>query len=73
MKRPDPICNEVREALATDGPRGLRDNDAARRHLAQCGDCFAFLESVDEIETGAGPRTRPSPGLPARVHPNSHK
>ena len=45
-------CRTIRDRLATEGPGALRDDEAAQRHVAECNDCFAFLESLSAIESG---------------------
>ena len=45
-------CKKIRDTLASDGPQALRRDDAAQQHLAECNECFAFLESLSEIENG---------------------
>jgi TonB family protein len=49
-----PKCQKIRDTLATDGPQALRGDETARQHLAECEECFAFLESLSQIDTGLG-------------------
>jgi len=45
-------CKKIRETLAAEGPRALGRDDAAQQHLAECSECFTFLESLSQIENG---------------------
>jgi len=47
-------CRKIQDTLAADGPQALRGNEAAQQHLAECDDCFGFLETLSEIEAGLG-------------------
>ncbi len=58
------ICKKIQDTLATDGPQALRRDDAAQQHLAECNECFAFLESLSAIENGL----QGMPGLDAPDH-----
>jgi len=43
-------CERVEAILATDGARALREDAAAREHVAECSACFALLESTAELD-----------------------
>ena len=45
-------CKKIQDTLAADGPQALRQDKAAQQHLTECNECFAFLESLSEIENG---------------------
>ena len=47
-------CKNIQETLATDGPRALRQDENAQQHLADCNECFAFLEALSTVEDGLG-------------------
>ena len=43
------ICRRIQDTLAVEGAQALREDDVAQRHLADCADCFAALESLNEL------------------------
>lgn len=47
MKR---TCRRLQRILAEHGPTALADDEAAQDHLADCGDCFAVLEGMAELD-----------------------
>ena len=46
------ICRKLQDTLAVDGPRALGEDQGAQDHLAECPSCFAFLESIAELDQG---------------------
>ena len=44
-------CDEIQELLAAEGAEVLSFNPAAREHLAECPECFRFLESLQELDS----------------------
>ncbi len=59
------ICKQLKDVLATEGPRALQADEAAQQHLSECAACFDFLESLSAIE--AGLHSLPSLDAPQRV------
>lgn len=45
-----PVCRRVQKTLAEEGPRGLRPDEAAQAHLAECAECYAVLEALAEMD-----------------------
>ncbi len=45
-------CRQIREILTHDGLAALQADTAAQDHLAECADCFAFLEVQAELDSG---------------------
>ncbi len=43
-------CRRLQEILAGEGPVALRGDEAAQRHLEECADCFAVLESQAALD-----------------------
>ena len=43
------ICKELQDLLASEGPQAIRENEEAQQHLGECGECFAFLETLSEL------------------------
>ncbi len=46
------ICRRLQDILAERGPTALRDDEAAQRHLEECNDCFAVLDSLAALDAG---------------------
>jgi hypothetical protein len=44
-------CERIRETLASEGARALREDEAAQRHVAECDACFALLEAASELDS----------------------
>ena len=44
-------CTKLRRLLADGGPATLAGNREAEDHLVDCGECFAVLEALTEIDT----------------------
>jgi hypothetical protein len=44
-------CSKFRRLLADSGPAALAGNREAEDHLVDCGDCFAVLEAMTEIDS----------------------
>lgn len=44
------ICERIRDLLAAEGPRGLRDDREAEEHLVECAGCLEALESMVELD-----------------------
>jgi len=44
-------CSKLRRLLADEGPSALAGNREAEDHLVDCGDCFAVLEAMTEIDS----------------------
>jgi hypothetical protein len=53
------ICRKVQDTLAAEGPRALSGDEAAQQHVAECTECFSFLESLSAIEVGLQSLPRP--------------
>ncbi len=47
MKR---VCRRIQSTLADRGAAALRADEGAQRHLDECDDCFAVLESLTELD-----------------------
>ncbi len=45
-------CQRLQDTLAEQGPAAFRSDEAARRHLEDCADCFAMLESLAALDAG---------------------
>ena len=45
-------CRQIQRTLAERGPEALRADEQAQDHVAECGDCFAFLEALAEVDAG---------------------
>ena len=43
-------CSKLRRLLADGGPAALAGNQEAEDHLVDCGECFAVLEALSEID-----------------------
>ena len=43
-------CRRIQDTLASEGAQALRADEAAQRHLADCADCFAVLESLNALD-----------------------
>ncbi len=48
------VCRRLQDTLAEQGPAALRDDEAAQRHLEECGDCFGALEALAALDEGFG-------------------
>jgi TonB family protein len=46
------ICNKIRNILAEKGPSALQHDRKALDHLAECPDCFGFLEALSALDAG---------------------
>jgi len=44
------ICRQIQDTLATTGAQALRNDKEAQKHLADCSDCFAVLERLDDLD-----------------------
>ena len=44
-------CSKLRRLLADSGPAALAGNREAEDHLVDCGDCYAVLEAMTEIDS----------------------
>jgi hypothetical protein len=45
-----PDCGEIQERLTDSGPAALRADPSARHHIAECEDCYAFLETLCKVD-----------------------
>lgn len=45
------ICNEIKDKLAQGGPKALEQDEASRRHVADCAECFERLELISELDS----------------------
>jgi hypothetical protein len=43
-------CRKLQAKLAVGGPESLREDSKGLRHLEECGECFAMLESLAELD-----------------------
>jgi TonB family protein len=59
------ICRKIQDTLAAEGPRALSGDEAAQQHVAECTECFSFLESLSAIEVGL--QSLPRPDAPDEV------
>ena len=50
-------CKKIQIVLAESGPSALRDDASAQQHLVDCGDCYAVLTALSELDAAL-------PGLP---------
>ena len=46
------ICRELQGRLAVDGPAVLREDREGQQHVADCPSCFAFLETISQLQQG---------------------
>ena len=53
------ICRKIQDTLAAEGPRALSGDEAGQQHVAECTECFSFLESLSAIEVGLQSLPRP--------------
>jgi Ca-activated chloride channel family protein len=47
-------CETICNAIAELGPESLRDNETAQEHVAECAECYAFLEAAAELQRDLG-------------------
>lgn len=59
-----PICRDLQERLAVEGPQALRADAAAQRHLEECAECFRVMEELARLDEALS-------ALPAADAPDS--
>ena len=47
-------CRRIQNTLAIEGAQALRDDETAQQHVANCEDCFAVLERLNELDETFG-------------------
>ena len=47
-------CRRIQDTLAIEGAQALRDDETAQQHVANCEDCFAVLERLNELDETFG-------------------
>ena len=47
-------CRRIQDTLAIEGAQALRDDETAQQHVANCDDCFAVLERLNELDETFG-------------------